>query len=221
MQTLYRVTCIPTLTVWCVLTFSEKYKKEKWQKPWDGKISWQKWLPRPRMELIQETFQSWKLRKHWHEFLLKDAFGAFISQYFAVYLRYKADPSVLFSLAFWSQSRSVCSEVLKWAWLDWSITGFWEHRVKVTRKYSVFCQNQTWSEVSVGVIWLGWNFSWNFQNLQSCLPWSSGQYQVDEVTEVHEGPEKLIQRLKCCTAHRVAVVWITQSFQEVHGNALG
>ena len=138
MQTLYRVTCIPTLTVWCVLTFSEKYKKEKWQKPWDGKTSWQKWLPQPRMELIQETFQSWKLRKHWHEFLLKDAFGAFISQYFAVYLRYKADPSVLFSLAFWSQSRSVCSEVLKWAWLDWSITGFWEHRVKVTRKYSVF-----------------------------------------------------------------------------------
>ena len=61
---------------------------------------------------------------------------------FAVYLRYKSDPSVLFSSAFRSQSRSVCSEVLKWAWLDWSITGFWEHRVKVTRKYSGFCQNR-------------------------------------------------------------------------------
>ena len=137
-------------SVWCVLTFSEKYWKEKWLKPWDGKISWQKLLPRPRMELIQETFQSWKLRKHWHEFLLKDAFGAFISQYYAVYLRYKTAPSVLFSLAFRSQSRSVCSEVLNWAWLDWSITGFWEHRVKVTRKYSVFVKTRLGRSIQSG-----------------------------------------------------------------------
>ena len=128
---------------WCVLIFSEKYCKEKWQKQWDGKIFWQKLLPRPRMELIRETFPSWKPRKHWHEFLLKDAlFGAFIRQYFAVYLRYKPGPSAFIFLGIRSQSRSVCSEVLKWAWLDWSITGFWEHRVKVTRKYSGFCQNR-------------------------------------------------------------------------------
>ena len=73
-----------------------------------------------------------------------------IDAIFAVYLRYKSDPSVLFCSAFRSQSRSVCSEVLKWAWLDWSITGFWEHRVKVTRKYSGFCQNRPDPSISRG-----------------------------------------------------------------------
>ena len=211
---------MPALPVWWVLIFSEKYCKEKWQKQWDEKISWQKLLPRPQMELIRETFRSWKLRKHWHEFLLKDAFCMTHRQYFAVYLRYKPDLSAFIFLGIWSQSRGVCSEVLKWALLDWSITGFWEHRVKVTRKYSGFCQNRPDPSISRGH---GIGMNLLIKILKSPKPLTVILVPIPGWWghRSPQGPEKLIQRLKCCTAHLVAVVWIAQSFQEVHGNALG